>query len=398
MNACNQTHARPVARVAEKGPQPPHIMTRLDVPSEDGLPRAERRGRAEFIILDRPRARNALTIDVIERLHELYARAEADAGVACHVLLGRSHGTFCAGGDVRCIRTSVLNGDFATAREFFAREFALNARMSALTKPSLCVWNGTVMGGGAGLSCYAPVRVSTELTTFAMPECAIGLYPDVGASWFLHALCGRAVGTWLALTGARVEGAVCKALGLSTHHVTIDAWERVVEPRVRALELGSSAEDVARCAAAGEASGGDGAATGSSSAFAATPSGRAAVEEVFGDDSLSLSEIIAAVRSRRDDGTSEAERRFFSDAAESLASASPTSLEVTLELMRRARGKSLEWCLATDNVLITKFIYADDFQRGVDAVLIKKVGAPPPEGWTKMTRSVSSFFADDSKL
>jgi enoyl-CoA hydratase/carnithine racemase len=352
--------------------------------------RVERRGNAQFIVLDRPRARNALTSDVIERLHRAYAAGEDNATLCAHVILGANSGTFCAGGDVRAVREMVLKNERDAAVGFFSREFALNARLATLTKPSACVWNGSVMGGGAGLSCYAPVRVSTEKTVFAMPECAIGLWPDVGASWFLRRLCGGATGTWLALTGARVRGKACKALGLSTHHVTCESWDAVCEPMVRALTVGASAEDLAACAAAGETSA-DAAEDGYDE-YATTARGKRAIEEIFGDESLSLSGITSEIARRRDAATDDVERRFFAESAESLAKACPTSLEVTLELMRRARGKSLEWSLATDNALISQFIFADDFKRGVDAVLITKVGVPPPEGWAP-TRSPASFFS-----
>ncbi|ABP01076.1 predicted protein, partial [Ostreococcus lucimarinus CCE9901] len=327
------------------------------------------------VTIDRPRALNALNRDAVERLHELFQRAERDDAAACYLLRGHGSRAFCAGGDVRAVREMVVRGDVDGAIAFFDREFALNAALHALRKPSACVWNGVVMGGGAGLSCYCPVRVATDATVFAMPECAIGLYPDVGAGWFLNALCGHAYATCLSLTGARVRGIDCKRIGLATHYVTMEVWDRETEKRVNALERGASVEDLARAAASGERD--EPAAT----SYLTSERGRAMIDEVFGNDAMSLDDITREIARKEDAAESEAERAFFAECRESVAKASPTSLGVSLELMRRSRGKSLEWVLAMDNALIVKFIHAPDFRRGVEAVLIDKVGAPPPGGW-----------------
>ena len=370
--------------------------------SDDRGARAEKRGGALTLTVDRPRALNALNSGVIEFFHDALDSGERDDSVAVYVIRGAGR-AFCAGGDVRSVREMLLRGDSSRAIAFFAREFALNGRLARLRKPSCAVWNGVVMGGGAGLSCYADVRVATERTVFAMPECAIGLYPDVGAGWFLNGLCGHATATYLSLTGARVRGAACKAIGLATHYVRLERWERDVAARVEALPVGARASDVAARAAAGE----EGAATASDAAsdpagrYLTSARGREAVEEVFGDDSMSLDDIMVEMKARIERATSEDERAFFVEAAASVAKSSPTSLEVSLELMRRARGKSLDWVLAIDNALIGKFILAEDFRRGVEAVLVRKTGVPPPEGWMPK-RPVADYFRDvpkeDAKL
>ena len=345
------------------------------------------------VTIDRPRALNALNRDAVERLHELFQRAERDDAATCYLLRGHGSRAFCAGGDVRAVREMVVRGDVDGAIAFFNREFALNAALHALRKPSACVWNGVVMGGGAGLSCYCPVRVATDATVFAMPECAIGLYPDVGAGWFLNALCGHAYATCLSLTGARVRGIDCKRIGLATHYVTMEVWDRETEKRVNALERGASVEDLARAAASGERD--EPAAT----SYLTSERGRAMIDEVFGNDAMSLDDITREIARKEDAAESEAERAFFAECRESVAKASPTSLGVSLELMRRSRGKSLEWVLAMDNALIVKFIHAPDFRRGVEAVLIDKVGAPPPGGWMPAVDATSYFAAaSDSKL
>ena len=301
---------------------------------------------------------------------------------------------------MRAVHDLLAANDIDSALEFFTREFALNAELAAFAsrKASVAIWNGIVMGGGAGVSCYCNVRVCTERTTFAMPECAIGLWPDVGAAWFLHRDVGHAFATYLSLTGARVRGYECKIVGLATHYVELSHWERNVAHKVEALGEGCRAEDVAATVSALESRApGDFAAS-----YGASDEGRCAIEDVFGNDRRkTVEDILREIDVRRSTARNDGERGFWSEASTSMRKASPTSLAVSLELMRRARGQSLEWSLATDNVLIRKFLVGDDFKRGVDAMLIKKTGAPPTEGWSPTSaRVVDDYFAGapESKL
>jgi len=358
--------------------------------------RTSRVGGVLHILIDRPRALNALNAEAVECLHDALEDADKDASVRFILIRGVGDRAFCAGGDVRAVHDMIALGDANRAVSFFTREFALNARLHALHTPSCCVWNGVVMGGGAGLSCYSPVRVATEKTTFAMPECAIGLYPDVGASWFLHELCGHATAVYLSLTGARVRGRECKSIGLATHYVELETWEREIIPRIEELGLEAGVEDLARVASSGETT----SSVALDSTYATSTKGRRAIEEVFGDADMSLNDIRREMAQRAKMASDVEEQKFFAAAMDAVDKASPTSLQVSLELMRRARGKSLDWCLAMDNILITKFIACDDFRRGVNSMLIKKTGTPPPEGWVAPTDALAleSFFAKDSKL
>lgn len=111
---------------------------------------------------------------------------------------------FCVGGDVCVVCEMVVCGDVDGVIVFFDWEFVLNAALYALRKLSACVWNGVVMGGGVGLSCYCFVCVVMDVMVFVMLECVIGLYLDVGVGWFLNALCGYAYATCLSFTGACV--------------------------------------------------------------------------------------------------------------------------------------------------------------------------------------------------
>jgi enoyl-CoA hydratase len=167
--------------------------------------------------LDRPKAIHALTRDMcsamIAALVEWRDRPEVEA-----VMLDHAEGRgFCAGGDVVMLARSGA-GDGSEARAFFFEEYRLNHLLFTYAKPTIAFMDGITMGGGVGISQPCKYRVATENTRFAMPETAIGLFPDVGGGWYLARLPGR-VGQYLALTGARLDGAECLALGLATHYM-----------------------------------------------------------------------------------------------------------------------------------------------------------------------------------
>jgi enoyl-CoA hydratase len=134
------------------------------------------------------------------------------------VIIDHSEGRgFCAGGDIRMLAESGAK-DGKEARAFFHTEYRLNHLLFTYPKPVTAFMDGITMGGGVGISQPAKYRVATEHTRFAMPETGIGLFPDVGGGWYLPRLEGR-VGVFLALTGARLDGAECVALGLATHYL-----------------------------------------------------------------------------------------------------------------------------------------------------------------------------------
>src|SRR6185312_1263419 len=122
---------------------------------------------------------------------------------------------FCAGGDIRALRDNQLGGNRPAVDAFFSEEYALNRMIATYPKPYVALIDGICMGGGIGVSVHAPYRVATEHAMFAMPETAIGFFPDIGATFFLPRLPGR-IGTWLGLTGARVRGADSVHAGFGT--------------------------------------------------------------------------------------------------------------------------------------------------------------------------------------
>lgn len=187
-------------------------------------------GRAGRIRLDRPKALNALTTAMCLTILDALDRFEADDDVEVVVFDHAQGRGFCAGGDIRMLATSGA-GDGVDARAFFMAEYRMNARLFAYAKPTVAIMNGITMGGGVGIALPCDTRVATENTRFAMPETGIGLFPDVGAGWYLSRLPGQ-IGKFMALTGARLDAGDCVALGLATHFVDAGAIEALISTLV----------------------------------------------------------------------------------------------------------------------------------------------------------------------
>ena len=178
-------------------------------------------GRVGQISLNRPRALHALTLDMCHAMSTALTEWAADDAVEA-VIVDHAEGRgFCAGGDIAFLRNSALNDGGASGRKFFHDEYQLNHQMFEYAKPIVAFMDGVTMGGGVGISQPAKFRVATENTRFAMPETGIGLFPDVGGGWYLARLPGR-LGQFLALTGARLDGAECLWAGLATHYLPSD--------------------------------------------------------------------------------------------------------------------------------------------------------------------------------
>jgi Enoyl-CoA hydratase/carnithine racemase len=185
-------------------------------------------GRIGRLSLNRPKAIHALNLPMCEAMIEALVAWRDDPAIEA-VVIDHSEGRgFCAGGDIRMLAESGAK-DGKEARAFFHTEYRLNHLLFTYPKPVVAFMDGITMGGGVGISQPAKYRVATEHTRFAMPETGIGLFPDVGGGWYLPRLEGR-VGVFLALTGARLDGAECLALGLATHYLPS---ERVAEAKER---------------------------------------------------------------------------------------------------------------------------------------------------------------------
>lgn len=194
------------------------------------------RGSVAHFTLNRPKALNALTLPMVRNLNEAYAAAVANPEIHCILMDGAGGKAFCAGGDVKSVWDAArpgaaktgLNSEPYLPDAFFREEYALNAAIAGCPKPQVSIWDGFVMGGGAGVSVHGAYRVATERAAFAMPETNIGIFPDVGGSYFLSKLPGE-LGTYIGLTGTRLSAADLLYCGLASHHVPSAALPELVD-------------------------------------------------------------------------------------------------------------------------------------------------------------------------
>ena len=315
--------------------------------SEEPTVLARREGAAGTLLMNRPRTLNALDLAMIHGFQAAIDAWTADPAVRLVVLEGAGGRAFCAGGDVRRLRDLAIAGDAAGIEAFFAGEYAVNRGIARFGKPWVSIIDGVCMGGGIGVSVHGSPLVVTEHAMLAMPETAIALFPDVGTSYILPRLPG-AIGNWLAMTGARLRGADAVHAGLATHFVP-----RKQVPALRAALLAGDAAVVDRFAVPPpEAS------------FAPH---RVAIDRCFGVDTVLG--ILAALAAEGTDWAAEQ--------TAILRRMSPTSLCVSLELLRRGASatldESLELELALTRVVVNRH---PDFREGVRSVLVDKDGAP----------------------
>ncbi|KAL4457481.1 hypothetical protein ABPG75_012346 [Micractinium tetrahymenae] len=320
----------------------------------------EVRGHSAVATLNRPRALNALNTGMVESLFELYSKWEADTNIACILLKGAGGKAFCAGGDVKTVVQQGLAGRFDEALRFFHSEYRLNYLISRLRTPHVALIDGITMGGGVGVSVHGTFRVATERTVFSMPECAIGLYPDVGGSYFLPRLHGG-LGMYLALTGARLTGVDVRHAGIATHYIPS---KHLPEVQQSIEDMGLAASDAGRL----------GELLTSFERREALPEGqlaakRADIDFCFGGKG-SVEEIYA-----------ECERsggQWGIDAIAQMSKGSPTSQKLSFEQLRRGASMDLGACLQMENRMVHRCVMnvASDFYEGVQAALIHRSGAP----------------------
>ena len=320
----------------------------------------ERRGPVGLVTLNRPKALNALDQGMIRALHPALEAWAREPEVKAVVIRGAGGRAFCAGGDVRAVALSLGSaapeGQEPLSRAFFREEYRLNHLIHHYPKPYVALVDGICMGGGLGLSAHGSHRVVTERLVLAMPETAIGLFPDVGGGWFLPRFPGEA-GTYLGLTGARCNAADALWLGYGTQHVTHDRLESLVEALAAADWGVGEAREVATRVLSGLAS-----EPGASPLRVQ----REAIDRCFAKDSVE--EIVAALGA---EGTPWAE-----ETRATLGRMSPTSLKVTLRQLRRCRGRPYDEVATVEYRLSQHCTALPDFREGIRAVLVDKDNRP----------------------
>jgi enoyl-CoA hydratase len=323
-------------------------------------------GRVGRIRLNRPKAIHALNTAMCLAMDEALAGWADDPQIEL-VIIDHAEGRgFCAGGDIRLIAQSGA-GDGAEAAAFFLAEYRLNHRLFTYAKPIVAVMDGITMGGGVGISLPARYRIATENTRFAMPETGIGLFPDVGGGWYLPRLPGR-IGHFLALTGHRLDGAECHALGLCTHYVPSADVEAV-----KAALIADPADS-----------------EGVLNRVHTTP-GDAAILAYAGEiDRLFAADNVEAIR----DALSAASDEFARKQLAILSSKSPLSCKVSLRLLVEGAGRaSFADEMTAEYALALRVCGTHDFIEGVRALIVDKDNQPQ---WTPATlEAVTPSMVDD---
>jgi enoyl-CoA hydratase/carnithine racemase len=314
--------------------------------SDDPTIITSRDGRVGRILLNRPRVLNTLTLDMVRVFTGALHDFADDPHVHAVVVEGAGDRAFCAGGDIRALRDGQLSGDRTGVEAFFREEYDLNLLISAYPKPYIALIDGICMGGGIGVSVHGPYRVATEHAMFAMPETAIGFFPDIGGTFFLPRLPGQ-LGVYLGLTGLRTTGADAVHAGFATHFVS-----RANLPALSATlaEIGVAA--LARFAEP-------------LPPFTIAPH-LAAIDQCFSTDTIG--EITAQLSADPAD--------WAGTALKALRTVSPTALGFTLEAFRRGANMTLTQALDAEFLLTRTTMAYPDFAEGVRAMVVDKDRQP----------------------
>ena len=291
-------------------------------------------GSTGIIVLNRPKALNALNLSMAEQFSDKLKEWEASDKIE-RVLLRGEGNHFCAGGDVKSVH---LSGEYSELkRDFFSKEYALNLQIKNFSKPYLSIWKGVVMGGGVGLSIYGDYRVTTESTKFAMPETSIGFFPDVGGSFFLSKLENN-IGKYLGLTSEVIN---CKDLlnfGLATHYCPENKLNEYINNYINNGEITNY---------------------------------ETTTTSLFSDEKLNfinknfngnIYDIFNNLHNSSD----------HYQILNKLNTKCPMSMAVTALLIENSKNKTLKDCLESEYNLSQKMTNRHDFGEGIKAVLIEK--------------------------
>ena len=301
-------------------------------------------GEIGHITLTREKVLNALSHDMALQIEEALHAWKDDDDVKLVIIDASGEKAFCAGGDVQDLYTQGKAGNFESGVNFWRDEYRLNALIANYDKPYIAVMNGIVMGGGVGISALGSHRIVTENTSFALPECAIGLIPDVGSSHLLSAAPGH-IGEYLALTGGRVGYADAIYCGFADHFVPKDKLEALIDQLIQSGNAG----DI-------------------SSFTQATDAGdlakmKAEIDAIFSLETIG--EILSALE--------ESDADWAAKALYKINSASPISICVTLQTIRAIRkNPGIENALRQEFRFVSRAMEHGDFIEGVRALIIDK--------------------------
>lgn len=302
-----------------------------------------------IITLNRPKALNALNLSMTQKLLPTLQKWEHDKTLV--LVKGAGGKAFCAGGDVRAVTEAGLRGE-RYGNDFFRCEYTVNGTIGTYKVPYIAFIDGIVMGGGVGLSVHGHYRVATERTLFAMPETQIGLFPDVGGSYFLPRLGGK-LGLYLALTGVRLKGADVYKAGIATHYVNSDCLADLESALMQCANESDINQTLKKFSAP------------SDSEFALKKD-MDKINACFAGSTME--EIYANLEK---DGS-----QWAKDTQKLLCQMSPTSLKITIKQLENGAKMNLLECLEMEYRMASHCLANKDFYEGVRALLIDKDKSP----------------------
>ncbi|KAI8149593.1 ClpP/crotonase-like domain-containing protein [Fennellomyces sp. T-0311] len=336
------------------------LSTERELVSDAGIPQAHVLHRkvlgARMFILNRPEKLNALTLTMVRNMAPQLKAWDVSKLAKFILVKGVGDGRFCAGDDILDVLLKVRAKD-PDSLHFFQEKFRLAQMISTLQTPYITLLDGYALGGAIGLFAHGPFRIATERTIFATPEAGIGLCPSSGASFFLAKLDGE-IGTYLALTGSRVEGVDTFYTGISTHYVPS---VRLGALEDRLIDLETSDHEIIHRVIEEFVEPSSADKTGMQQAM------RNTIDRCFKYDSID--EILAAL-------DREKSTTWIRETRQKLLATSPTTLKVTLKALRKARNMTLCDSLKMEFDLVQKFMVTRDFDQGIDSAFISKRRKP----------------------
>lgn len=331
-------------------------------------------GNIGIIILNRPSVLNSLNNTIINQMYEKLVAWAASPKIKAVIIKGSGEKAFCAGGDLRLTYELYQKKD-ANIISFFKDEYRLNSFIHYFPKPYIAFLNGITMGGGVGVSMHGSHRIATERLVFAMPETGIGLFPDVGGTFFLPRLRNH-IGYYLGLTGNRINADDCCALEITQHKMEVDAFEALIEKLAATKFKKNAYESVTEIIQQFNVP------SRQSTLLQDAP----LIEEYFSAPTIEL--LI--------DKLQNSSQPLLHHVYETLQKKSPTSLKVTFKALQKGSKLTFNECMEQEYRLVSHFIRNHDFFEGIRAIIIDKDQQPKwqPSTLSEVTNEmVDNYFA-----
>lgn len=299
------------------------------------------------ITLRRPKALNALTHNMCLAIEAALESWRNDTTVALIVIDAEGERAFCAGGDIAELYRAGRTGDYEYGRKFWRDEYRMNCKLAEFPKPIVSLMQGFVMGGGVGVGCHASHRVVGATTRLAMPECGIGLIPDVGATRILAQAPGR-LGRYIALTGAQLGPADAIHAGFADFHIPDERWPAIIEALAQTGNVGVLQDEIVDA--------------GSAHTLQSRP-------EI---DALFAGRDVADILKRLENTQSD----FARSALSAMAKASPLALASAFAILDAYNGGGVREALSLEYRFTHRSCEHSDFLEGIRAAIIDKDRTP----------------------